>query len=665
MRIYLDLETYSACELDKVGAYRYSVDPSTGINCGVYATAGGGPLTFKYSEHEELAADIRMLLEGSDCMFVFHYALFELSIIKNVLGIAIPPHRVIDTFAKAGYYGYPRGLDEAAKALQCSKLKDLQGKAVMKGLSKGLWTPEQKPEEFERLYQYCRIDVEVMREIDQKLPDLPPDVQRLWELDVEINMRGIPIDVKAVENAIWLKDKLKEQADRRMAELTEGLVTTVGQTDRIQDFAARFGVDMPDCQADTVTRLLCQPLPEIVRQVLQLRQEAGLTSVSKYDQMLRRQVGGRIYHEFDNYGAVTGRPKGRGVQTLNLPRSTQADYYAELIEGCPELVIGICGADAPNKLKEGIRGMIKAPPGKVLVGGDLSQIEARCTGWTAGDETFLSLFTSGDPYCTYGKNLWGREITKADMIERTAAKATVLSMGFGGGIGAYQRSAENYNLDMDLFADNVLATATPDEISKGQYSYHKVYMKGHPAKPLTERQGVAADIVKQRYRKDFPKIVEYWHELWLAFLHGGDAGPINIQKKDRLRILTLPSGRQLFYHDVRQTTKVKQSVDGLPEEHETNWTYQARDKRKKLWYGVVIENCAQGENHDISTSYMLQANQWIAPVVHQCYDEFMLEEEKQREEAAKQALKELVKEQPAWSKGLPIAFDVWSGIRYG
>jgi hypothetical protein len=364
-----------------------------------------------------------------------------------------------------------------------------------------------------------------------------------------------------------------------------------------------------------------------------------------------------LYHEFDNYGCISGRPKGRGVQMLNLPRSQKPEYWAELIHSAPELLFGIC-EQPPARLKEGVRGMVKAPEGKHLVWVDLSQIEARLTFWLAGEPRLNEIFGEGrDPYCEYGEQMWGHKITKADLLKRTAAKSTVLGMGFAGGIGAAQRSAEAYDLDLNILADVILKTATPDELSTAHYCYHEIYLKGKEEndepeeKILTEREGFAADVMKQRYRKDFPRIAAYWDELWEAFMNGGQAGKLLFEVRGNLRIMTLPSGRQLFYHDLQQ--------------RRDKATYQAREKRKKMWKGVLIENGAQGGNHDVSAGKMLTANREIAPVVYQCYDMFMVECGTNQVDEVKRQIAELCILPVAGYEGLPLAFEINDGVRYG
>jgi DNA polymerase len=670
MRIYLDLETRCDLDLKKVGAYKYASDPSCGINCAAVDDDARGSAVYEYEQVSLLRSHIERWVARPSLKFVFHNALFEMTILKLVLGIDIPPSRVIDTMAKCGYYGYPRSLDEAAKALQCSKLKDIgAGSAAMRTLCTGRYTPDEKPDLFDQLYRYCANDVDVMREIDEKLPDLPPQVQALWELDVEINMRGLPIDVKAVENAVYLKEQLLQDANRRLVALTDGKIDSINQTDRMQDFALEHGVEMGGGDVYAVERTLAKQIPDPVRQVLTIRQESGLSSVGKYDAMLRRQVDGRLYHEFDTYGCDTGRPKGSGVQTLNLVKGDDPGYWADLICDAPQLVLGI-SAHPYERLSEGVRGMICAPKGKRLLGLDLSRIEVCCTALAAQDPDLLAMLAPGrDIYCDYGAKLWGHPITKKEHpFKRDCSKASVLGNGFGGGIGAGQRTAKKARLDLNILADVILPTASPQELEKADYCF-KYYLSSKPDIPLPERQAVAWDVMKQRYRKDFPRLVQYWQELMTGFVSGGQAGPVHFRvDPSGLRILTLPSERQLFYHSAHISKRPVRDENEDADEHEDTrpqWVAYCRGKRKKIWHGLLMENVAQAMNHDISTWYMRQANRDIAPVIHQCYDEFTMEIAEGEADRIKAQLKELFATKPSWAAALPVAYEAWDSKRYG
>lgn len=612
----------------------------------------------------ELMNNFKTMLTFGNFVLIAHNASFEMEGFKRILDIDIAPQYWVDTMAKAAYYGYPRSLDKMTQALGCTVLKDIQGAAVMRKLCKNKYTPFTAPADFQRLYQYCGNDVETMRQADKLMPDLPPQVQALWVLNAEINNHGVPLDMQAIYHAVSVKEHLKKQADIDMQSLTGGYVQTVGQIERIGDWLRTQGVNLIDLTADTVARTLAGPLPAAAREVLELRQGAGLSSLSKYDTMMRYQVGGRLYQMEDFYGCHTGRATGNGPQLKNLPRTLDADTWANMLHNDPQFLLSVYGRHTAKKIKEATRGMICGsgkdgdPDETWLMGIDLSQIEARATGWLANCPKFLDLFANGrDPYCEYGQNIFGRVITKADLIPRTASKASVLSMGFAGGIGAYQIGAESYNLDMDILVGVILPTATPAEMAEA-YRNAKYYFDKRPVKPLTEQQALAADILKQRYRRDFPEIVAYWDTLEQAFLMGNMwAGRIYIEARGDMRVINLPSGRQLFYHGV--------FTDGK------NYGYQGRKGREHLWKGTLIENVAQAINEDCISHYKLLARQYVGPIIHTCYDEFTVEVLRRELEIKRENFKAIMATKPEWTEAqngymaLPLAYDMWDGKRYG
>jgi hypothetical protein len=75
-----------------------------------------------------------------------------------------------------------------------------------------------------------------------------------------------------------------------------------------------------------------------------------------------------------------------------------------------------------------LRLSILAPKGYVLVVGDSGQIEARVNGWLWGQHDLMDAFrdsdagTGLDAYCNFAAAIYGREITKADKMERFVGK---------------------------------------------------------------------------------------------------------------------------------------------------------------------------------------------------------------------------------------------------
>jgi len=651
--LYNDVETRWAISLKAHGSAACAAHPSAGVNCLAYAIDDDPIKLIPYEQCYRGSPAIErfhQLALEPDVVLVAHKAIFEILVYLYVLGIDLRERPWLDTMAIGRFYGYPGSLDDLAKALGSPVLKDIVGAGIMRKLVSGKETPQTAPYDFQRLYSYCMDDVETMRHCKRLLPDLPEREERLVALDRKINLRGVPLDLEAIHNALELKQEVSELNNQRMSDITQGFVTTVNQVQKLHEWVNLRGIDMLDCTVDTVRKTLMRPLPIDVRDALELRQEGGLSSLAKYEKMANQQVNGVLQDQFDVYGAHTRRFACSGVQVMNLARSENPEFWADLLAKAPAMLLHT--AQPAQRLKDGLRGVIKAPEGYTLLGVDLKQIESRGTGWLAGEETLLGIYRSGkDVYCEYGSTMFGRKITKADTTERLASKAAVLSMGFAGGIGAYQRGCETYGTNLDALVKIILPTATPQEYAEA-YRCYAYYLEKKPLKPLTEQQGLAADIVKQRFRRDFSRITEYWEELEFAFLHGGQAGPVTVTRFDSgLRMVVLPSGRPLYYHSV----KVRE--DG-------SYSYQAKKGRLSIWKGTLIENMAQALNADISFWYMERADM-IAPIVHHCHDEFTLLVPLSQLDEARAQLDALLSLQPEWTPGLPLDFDVWTSERYG
>ena len=69
---------------------------------------------------------------------------------------------------------------------------------------------------------YCINDVRVERSIRKVLDKvkLPESEQRLWELDQEINDRGVLVDTKILENAIYYDNIFKSSLIEKLKSIT-------------------------------------------------------------------------------------------------------------------------------------------------------------------------------------------------------------------------------------------------------------------------------------------------------------------------------------------------------------------------------------------------------------------------------------------------------------
>ena len=104
----------------------------------------------------------------------------------------IPLERHRCTMAMALAAGLPARLSAAADALELANRKDAAGERLMHQMSKPRRARQDEdpagtywfddPERLDRLYAYCRQDVEVERELYTRLSPLPPAEQAIWAL---------------------------------------------------------------------------------------------------------------------------------------------------------------------------------------------------------------------------------------------------------------------------------------------------------------------------------------------------------------------------------------------------------------------------------------------------------------------------------------------------
>ena len=93
----------------------------------------------------------------------------------------------------------------------------------------------------DRLYDYCRQDVEVERELYARLPPLSPAEQALWVLSSKINNRGFCVDRKFAEAARKIAQAAAPEIDAELAEITGGAVTKINQIARLLQWLQQQG----------------------------------------------------------------------------------------------------------------------------------------------------------------------------------------------------------------------------------------------------------------------------------------------------------------------------------------------------------------------------------------------------------------------------------------
>lgn len=331
---HIDFETRSTVDLPKTGVHVYASHPDTNVWCMAYAIDDGPIELWTPGGDDMVDLHVHSLAQRDDVVWMAHNAAFELAIWNRLLapryGFApLPVERTRCTMAMAYALALPGSLENAAAAVGLDVGKDMEGRALMLRMSRPrafkptgepIWWNE--PDKLERLYAYCRQDVEVERQLEKRLLPLRESEQKLWELDQRINDRGIYIDMRAVENAIAVVEEAKTRLDREMKRVTGGWVSGVTKVTDLVDWLKLRGVELESvAKADVLELLDRTDLPADVRRALELRQEGAKASTAKLKAMslaVNDDWRARGLHQF--HGANTGRWAGRRIQTQNLMR---------------------------------------------------------------------------------------------------------------------------------------------------------------------------------------------------------------------------------------------------------------------------------------------------------------------------------------------------------
>jgi len=674
-RVFIDFETQSEADLDKVGSILYSEHPSTDVLCVVIldANSNGESIVLTANDIKAGSQLLTNLVRDKNNIFVAHNAAFDQAIWANVMvkkyGYPeIPIKHWRCTMAKAYAHGLPGSLEDAAIALTLPIQKDMEGKANMLKLSKpkkigGFWTLDEKPELFEQLYSYCRTDVEITKLIDSRLPDLNDKEQELWFIDQRMNQEGINIDLGMVKKANNIVDNHKLTLEKQLEKVTNGAVNKPTERQKLLLWLQTRNVKLKNTKAPTIAEALnSNNLPADVKEVLLIHQEGTKSSLKKYKTMLdRADSHGRIRGDLLQYNAAhTGRWGGRGIQLHNLPKpKIKIEPICEAISTLPyEDFSGRYGTDIAHVLSQSIRGAVVPSKNKKFFIGDFAQIEARVLAWLAGEQKALDIFAEGeDLYCIEASRIYGWQITKEAQVERGTGKVAVLALGYGGGIGSLVNFANKSGLELKPIYESLWPTASEEEKNEANRSWERYQEKPH--EPISKEEGLVADLIKQRWRNNNPNIVKFWECLEDAAINAVISGRpepvagLHFYTEKEFLYCKLPSGRCMAYpYPLVKTNGYGRST----------LSYQSANKgREDTWGGTLAENVTQAIQRDLLVDAIFRLEDSPYKVIFHVHDEIIAEGEPGLN---LDEFKSLMSQVPQWASGLPIGVDAKISDRF-
>ena len=625
----IDIETYSSIDLTKSGVYKY-IQNDFEILLIAYAYDDEEIKIIDLKNNEKIPEKLKEDILDENIIKTAFNANFERVCLSKYFNTYLSPKMFRCTQVHALYLGLPHGLENVAKSLRLKEQKLEEGKSLIRFFNKrenlDLLTSNNENikkgevlKKYEEFKKYCINDVRVERSIRKILEKvkLPESEQKLWQLDQEINDRGVLVDSKLLNNAIYYDNYFKNILIEKLKTITN--INNPKSNNQMKDYLNSLGLNVNSLSKESVESLLNSdevkknPHYEKIKEVLHLRKMLNKTSTKKYESMKRCMCDDeRIRGLFQFYGANrTGRWAGRLVQVQNLPQNKINN-----LEKVREKIRNDIIKDFPSRKKEFnknlnlnlynnenlssllsqlIRTTFIPKKNHRFIIADFSAIEARIIAYLSNEKWRIDVFnTHGKIYEASASKMFKvdiDEITKESEL-RQKGKIAELALGYQGGVGAL--------------------------VSMGAYNMN-----------LCESELI--EIVKA-FRSSNPNIVKLWNNAQKAFIEAvKNKSVVHIDKnisfiyEGNILFIKLPSGRRLSY------IRPKIDYDNIFNKYII--TYEGIDpttkksKRLTTYGGKLVENIVQAIARDVLAQAMMNLKNHGFNIVMHVHDEIVLEVE--------------------------------------
>ena len=505
-------------------------------------------------------------------------------------------------------------LAERVGDVLCLKNKKLKsGKNLIKFFNKGN-SPKDYPQKWEEFKNYCIMDVKCEREIREKLSKFPlsNEEELLYELDQEINDRGIGVDIDFVKEALICHENYKKIIKEKLYNLTK--LDNVNSICQMKKFLAERNVKTDKLDKKSVEKLM-KTCSDDICEILSLRKLLGKTSVRKYESIIKSVTKDeRVHGLFQFYGANrTGRWAGRLVQVQNLPQNKMSN-----LEEVREKIRNEINTNFPSRkknfnydfninsylynqenlsdiLSQLIRTTFIPKKNHRFIIADFSAIEARIIAYLSDEKWRIDVFnTHGKIYEASASKMFKvdiNEITKESEL-RQKGKIAELALGYQGGVKAL--------------------------VSMGAYNMN-----------LCESELI--EIVRA-FRSSNTNIVKLWNTVEKAFIEAvNNKSIVHIDKnisfiyEGNILFIKLPSGRRLSY--------IRPKIDYNNAFNKSIITYEGVDSTTKkntrltTYGGKLVENIVQAIARDVLGEAMMNLRNKGFNIVMHVHDEIVLEVE--------------------------------------
>ena len=636
MILYIDFETRSRVDLGAKGVYNYAQDTSTDVLMMSYAFDDGEVVT--WLPGQPFPDEVRR----HTGMIYAHNAAFERLIFSYVLQVPFKLEQFYCTATQARANCAPGGLEDVGRFASASMKKDHRGAQLIRLLSipQADGSFREDASLLAEMIAYCEQDVRAMRENSNAMRPLSSDELADYHVNERINDRGVLVDVPLARAAMrYAHDELIE-IEERVAELTDGEITSVRspkmrewvlarvgeQAKKLMLVNGKYSIDKT-VRANLLAMENPDEIPSAVAEVIQCASDLWASSVAKFSRMadLADDEDQRVRGAFVFAGgAATGRASSYGLQVHNFTRKCAKEPDAvrqSMVRG--HNIVPAYGRCITDVLRGMLRPALIPAPGKHFVVADWSAIEGRVNPWLAGSafgEAKLDVFRRKlDPYKVNAAATYGVQYLDVTSEQRQVGKVQELALGFAGGVGAFAAMGRAYGVHFE--------------------------------------EAQARRIV-DAWRRANPWSVPFWQQLEEAYTramrnkgHEFSAGRVTYLFDGLHLWYALPSGRVLCYPYARLESDgvTYAKASWKPAADATEWP------RARLWKGLACENITQATANDILRHALRQ----LDDVVLHVHDEIVIETDQPTD------LERIMSTPPAWAEGLPLAAEVQTMTRYG
>lgn len=639
-KISIDIETFSSEDIGRAGVYRYAESPDFEILLFGYSVDEGPVQVVDMAMGERIPDEVLRAIASDDVIKWAFNATFERVCLSTYIKKLRPDlfrRRYFDakswrcSMIWCAYLGLPLSLKAAGAVLGLDKQKMEEGKDLIRFFCTPCRATKANegrtrnyafhaPGKWETFKQYNKRDVEVEMAIQKKLSRYPvPDsVWEEYQIDQEINDRGIAVDLDLARNAMDMDAESRTELTDALRVLTS--LENPNSVAQLKGWLQLKGIEVDTLGKKMVAELL-KTATGSIRDVLVLRTKLSKSSVKKYQAMVDTACSdGRARGMFQFYGANrSGRWAGRHIQLQNLPQNHMPDLEAarSLVKAGDYEAVKLLYDSPPDVLSELIRTAFVPRPGYKFVVSDFSAIEARVLSFLANETWRTEVFVNnGDIYCAAASKMFGVPVEKhgRNAYLRQKGKIAELALGYGGSCGALRSMGA---LDMGV--------------------------KEEELQPLVDS-----------WRQANPRIVEFWWKVDRAVKEAikkripARVNGISFVCRSGMLFITLPSGRTLSY------VKPGLGINQFGGESVTYYGIGATKKWEKIEsYGPkFVENITQAISRDILCYAMRSLRRrFICGHVH---DELIIE---CPPETKVEDICSIMGRTPPWIQGLVLRAD--------